>query len=75
MELLQWSIYCLIKKSSCGAIKMNMSKKELPKKLQNPIIRKFEKRKVNSPCIDNIWRDDFAYMQLISKLNKGLCFL
>ena len=42
-----------------------MSKKELPEKLQNPIIKKVEKRKVNSPCIDNIWRDDLAYMQLI----------
>ena len=34
---------------------------------------KFNKRKVHSPFIDNIWG---AYdMQLISKFNKGLRFL
>ena len=40
----------------------NMPKKELAEKLHKPIIRKFGKRKVHSPFIDNIWRADFADM-------------
>ena len=43
--------------------------------LHKPIIRKFEKRKVRSPFIDNIWGADLADMQLISKFNKGIRFL
>ena len=35
----------------------------------------FEKRKVNSPFIDNIWVADLADMQLINKFNKGFRFL
>ena len=42
---------------------------------QKPIIRKFNKRKVHSPFIDNIWGADLADMQLISKFNKGFRFL
>ena len=38
-------------------------------------IRKFKKRKVHSPFIDNIWDTDLADMQLISKFNKGFRFL
>ena len=36
------------------------------------IIKKFEKRKVYSSFKDNIWGDDLADMQLISKFNKGI---
>ena len=43
--------------------------------LQKPIYRKFRKRKVQSPFIDNIWGADLADMQLISKFNKGFRFL
>ena len=43
-----------------------MLNKELAEELHKPTIRKFEKRKVNSPLTDNIWGDDFADMQLIS---------
>ena len=35
--------------------------------LHNPIIRKFNERKVHSPFIDNIWGADLSDMQLISK--------
>ena len=42
---------------------------------QKPIIRKFNKRKVHSPFIDNIWGADLADMQLISKFNKRFRFL
>ena len=47
----------------------NMSNKELSKEVHKSIIRRFEKRKVHSPSIDNIWSLDLADMQLISKFN------
>ena len=52
-----------------------MSKQQLAEELGKPIIRKFKKRKVHSPSIDNIWGADLAGMQLISKFNKGIRFL
>ena len=52
----------------------NMSDQQLPE-LHKQIIRKFEKRKVHSPVIDNILADDLADRQLISKFNKVICFL
>ena len=33
----------------------NISNKESAEELQKPIIRKFNKRKVHSPFMDNIW--------------------
>ena len=39
-----------------GAFKNeNMSNQELAEELHKPIIRKFKKKKVQSPFIDNIW--------------------
>ena len=35
----------------------------------------FDKRKVHSPFIGNIWGVDLADMQLISKFSKGFRFL
>ena len=52
----------------------NISNKELTEELRKPIIRKFEKRKVHSPFIDNIWGPDLADMQLVSKFNRRVCF-
>ena len=49
--------------------------KKLAEELKKPIIRKFEKLKVNSPFIDNIWGADLADMQLSSKFDKGISFL
>ena len=43
--------------------------------MHNPIIRKFNNRKLQSPFIDNIWGADLADMQLISKFTKGLTSL
>ena len=58
------------KKTSGSGIKNeNMSNKELANKLYKPIIRKSNKRKVQSPFIDNIWIADPADTQLISKFN------
>ena len=57
VELLQWSIKFLIKKLRVVALKMRMSDQrpsdlatqQLAEELQKPIIRKFNKRKVQSP--------------------------
>ena len=48
-----------------------MSNQELAKELQRPIITKFEKLKVCSSVMDNIWVVDLANMKLITKFNKG----
>ena len=55
-----------------SAIKIeNIPNKEFTEELLEPIIRKFDKRKVHSPFKDNIWDRDLADIQLISKFNKG----
>ena len=47
-----------------------MSNQQLAEKLSKLIVRKFEKRKVYSSFIDNMWGADLSDMQLISKFNK-----
>ena len=47
---------------------------QLAEELHKPIIKKF-KKKVHSPFKDNIWGDDLADMQLLSRYNKGIKFL
>ena len=73
----------MIKKDSGGGAKLSnnsaiknesMSNKELAEELHKPIIKKFHKRKVQSPFIDNICGVDLADIQVISKFNKGVCF-
>ena len=39
-----------------------MSKKELAEELHKSIIKKFEKRKIYSSFIDNIWSSDVVNM-------------
>ena len=64
------------KKTSGSNIKNeNIPNKELTEELHKPIIRKFNKRKVHSLFIENIWGADLADMQLISKFSKGFRFL
>ena len=76
MDLPQWFINFLKKGTSGSGIKnRNISNKELAEELHKPIIRRFSKRKVHSPFIDNIWSADLADMQLISTFNKGFRFL
>ena len=58
------------KKTSGEATKNEMSNKELAEELHKPIIKKFERRKVHSSFIDNIWVADLADMQMRSKFNK-----
>ena len=52
-----------------------MSNKELPVELHKPILINFEKEKVHSLFIDNMWGTDLADMQLISKFKKRFWFL
>ena len=74
--MLQWSINVLKKKTSGSGIKNeNISNKELAEESHEPIIRNFNKRKAQSPFIDNIWGADLADVQLISKFNEGIRFL
>ena len=69
--LFQWFINVLIKETSVCAVKNeSISNQELVKELHKPIIRTFEKRKVYSPFMENIWGTDLADPQLISKFNK-----
>ena len=65
MELLDWSIIILIKKTS---------NKELAEELHKPIISKFKKRKVHLSFMDNIWGTDIPDRQLLSRSKKGLRF-
>ena len=53
----------------------DLAKRQLTEGLHKPIIRKFNKRKVQSPFIDNNWGADLTDMQLISKFNKRFRFL
>ena len=62
------------KKTFDSGIK-DVPNEELIEELYKPIIRKFNKRKVDSPFIDNNWGADLADLQLISKFNKGFRFL
>ena len=52
-----------------------VSNKELAEELRKPVIKKFEKRKVDSPFIDSMWGADLADMLLISKFDKRFRFL
>ena len=66
----------MIKKTSGSAIQNeNMSDQQLAEELHKPIIRKFNKRKVQSLFIDNIWGANLPDMQLVSKFNNGFRFL
>ena len=70
-------VYQFLDKNTYGETVKNeiTTNKELTEELQKPIIRKFNKRKVYLPFIDNIWGTDLADMQLIRKCNKGFRFL
>ena len=87
-DLLQWFTNFLINSSGCntyatrtnkfagGAVKSEIvQNKELAKELQQPIIKKSEKRKVHSSFIgNNIWGANNAVLQLISLFDKRIHF-
>ena len=58
-----------------SAIKSIPQNEQLAEELHKSIIRKFKRREVYSAFKDNIWAEDLADMQLISKFNKGFRFL
>ena len=63
------------KKTSGGTVKNEIiSNRELAGELNKSIIRTFEKRKVHSRFIDNIWGTDLTNTILISTFNKGFRF-
>ena len=73
VNLLQWLINFLIKRTSGRTVKNEIiSKKEIVEELQKPIIRTFTKRKVHLFFIDSIWCAD---LQLISEFNRGCSYL
>ena len=64
VDLFQRFISFLIKETSGGGIKnKNMSDQQLTEELYKPVNRIFEKRKVYSRFIDNIWGVHFADMK------------
>ena len=65
----------LDKKTSGSGIKNENISNENELKNYKHIIRKFQKRKVHSSFIVNIWGADLADIQLIRKWNKGIRFL
>ena len=70
---------CFDKKTKGGgaplANKSIPQNEQLAEELHKPIIRKLKKREVYSAFKENIWAQDLADMQLISKFNKGFRFL
>ena len=61
--------------SGSGIKNENVCNLELAEELSQPIVKNFKKRKVNLPFIGNIWVEDLAYLQLISKFNRLIRFL
>ena len=68
-------VYKFFDKKSKGSGITNESNYQLANELHKPIIKKFKKRKVYSSFRDNIWGEDLAHMQLLSKYNKGIKYL
>ena len=64
----------MIKKSSGSGI-LNEPNYQLENELHKPIIRNFDERKVYSSFTDNIWGDELADKQSLSKYNKGIKYL
>ena len=74
---------CFDKKSMGSGIKKDTTKSSslerssliLADELYEPVIKKFNKRKVYSQFKDNIWGVDLADRQSLSKKNKGIKYL
>ena len=63
------------KTSGMGIKNENISNKEVVGDSDKQITRNFNKSKVHSIFIDNIWGADLAGVQLISKFSKGFRLL
>ena len=68
-------VYKLFDKKPSGSGIANEPNYQLADELHKPIIKTFKKRKVYSSFTDNIWGVDLAYMQSLSKYNKGIKYL
>ena len=68
-------VYKFFDKKSIGSGFARDSSLKLADQLRKPVIRKFSKRKVYSQFKDNIWGEDLADMQSLSKKNKGIKYL
>ena len=68
-------VYKLFDKKSKGSDIINEPNYQLANELRKAIIRKFKKIKVYLSYRDNIWGDDLANMQSLSKCNKGIKYL
>ena len=68
-------VYKFFDKKSIGSGFARDSSLKLADELRKPVIRKFSKRKVYSQFKDNIWGEDLADMQSLSKKNKGIKYL
>ena len=74
-------VYKFFDKKSKGSGAKHVNTKRRPQNQQlaeefhKPIIKKFEKRKVQAAYKENIWGGDLADMQLLNKYNKGIRFL
>ena len=69
-------VYKFFDKTTAGGTAKNeiLLNIQLAEELHKPVIRQFEKRKVDSYFIDNIWGAHLADMQLLSKFNKEIRF-
>ena len=68
-------VYKFFDKKASGNGIANEPHYQLADELHKPIITKFKKRKVYSSFTENIWGVDLAYMQSLSKYNKGIKYL
>ena len=68
-------VYRFFNKKSMGSRIAKDSFLILANELHKPVIKKFNKRKVYSQFKDNIWGEDLADMQSLSKKNKGIKYL
>ena len=69
-------VYKFFDKATAGGTAKNeiLLNIQLAEELHKPVIRQFEKRKVDSYFIDHIWGTHLADMQLLSKFNKEIRF-
>ena len=68
-------VYKFFDKKSKGSGVVNERNYQLANELHKPIIKKFQKGKVDTSFRDNIWGVDLADMQSLSKYNKGIKYL
>ena len=68
-------VYKFFDEKSIGSGFARDSSLKLADELHKPVIRKFNKRKVYSQFKDNLWGEDLADMQSLSKKDKGIKYL